>query len=98
MLRYSVADRALSKPERQRLIGSLVARRRIGTQLELMAALSRAGCRVTQATISRDIRELRFEKTHDALGRPRYAAPQRARRADPDAALTAVLEQFGRQA
>ena len=93
-----VDARPFAKAERQRLIGSLVARKRIGTQLELLAALAGAGCRVTQATISRDIRELGLEKTRDPLGRPRYAAPQRARRADPGQALAAVLSQFGRRA
>ncbi|MDX6517253.1 MAG: Arginine repressor, binding domain, partial [Gaiellaceae bacterium] len=49
-------SRTHSKPERQRLVGSLIARKRIGTQFELLAALEAAGCAVTQATISRDIR------------------------------------------
>jgi transcriptional regulator of arginine metabolism len=93
-----VEDRPLSKSERQRLIGSLIARRRIGTQAELLDELARAGCLVTQATVSRDIRELGLQKARDPLGRPRYATPQRGRRADPDEALTAVLEQFGRGA
>ena len=89
----------LGKPERHRLIAGIVARRRIGTQLELAAALEAAGCSVTQATISRDIRELGLEKTHDALGRPRYELPAegRRRRQDPAAALAAVLAQFGRR-
>ena len=90
--------RSLSKAERQRLIGSLVTRKRIGTQLELMDALASAGCRVTQATLSRDIRELGLEKSRDSLGRPRYAPPQRSRRDDPAQALAAVLSQFGRRA
>jgi transcriptional regulator of arginine metabolism len=94
----TVDERVITKPERQRLIGSVIARRRVGTQLELLHALARAGCTVTQATISRDIRELGLEKTRDPLGRPRYALPQRGRRADPEQALTAVLEQFGRRA
>ena len=93
-----VQERVLSKPERQRLVGSLIARRRVGTQMELLEQLARAGCRVTQATVSRDIRELGLEKTHDPLGRPRYTAPQPRRRPDPDSALTAVLTQFGRDA
>jgi transcriptional regulator of arginine metabolism len=93
-----VEDRQLSKADRQKLVGSVIARRRVGTQMELLDALSRAGCRVTQATISRDIRELGLQKTHDPLGRPRYALPQGGRRTDPDQALTAVLEQFGRRA
>lgn len=88
----------MSKRERQRLIASVIARRRVGTQLELLDALSAAGCRVTQATISRDIRELGLEKARDPLGRPRYMLPQRGRRADPREALVAVLGQFGRRA
>ena len=32
---------------------------------------------MTQATISRDIRELGLDKTHDVLGRPRYVARSR---------------------
>jgi transcriptional regulator of arginine metabolism len=88
----------LGKRERLRLIGSLVARKRIGTQLELRDALASAGCRVTQATISRDIRELGLEKGKDSLGRPRYVAPHRARRVDPRQALAGVLGQFARQA
>jgi transcriptional regulator of arginine metabolism len=87
------------KAERHRLIAGIVARKRVGTQLELAAALAAAGCKVTQATISRDIRELSLEKTHDALGRPRYELPAaggRASRQDPRDALAAVLGQFGR--
>jgi transcriptional regulator of arginine metabolism len=90
--------RSLPKPERQRLISSVVSRKRIGSQQELADALARAGCEVTQATISRDIRELRLEKTTDSLGRPRYVLPGRKRRTDPRQALAAVLGQFGLQA
>ena len=91
-------SRPLSKTERQRLIASVIARRRVGTQLELLDALGSAGCRVTQATISRDIRELGLEKARDPLGRPRYTLPQRGRRTDPREALVGVLGQFGRSA
>jgi transcriptional regulator of arginine metabolism len=87
-----------SKGRRQRLILSVVSRRRIGTQHELLEALAKAGCHVTQATISRDIRELGLMKTHDVLDRPRYAAPERGRRPDPRDALVAVLSQFGHRA
>ena len=93
-------DRApsLGKVERQRLIGSIVTRRRVGTQFELLGALEGAGCVVTQATISRDIRELGLQKTHDALGRPRYALPEGGRRSDPRELLASILTQFGRGA
>jgi transcriptional regulator of arginine metabolism len=88
----------LSKAERQKLIGSLVGRMRLGTQLELVEALAAAGCRVAQATVSRDIRELGLEKVRDPLGRPRYAMPGRERRIDPRETLDALLAQFGRRA
>src|SRR5207237_6423173 len=86
------------KPERQRLIASIVTRRRVGTQFELLAALEAAGCRVTQATVSRDIRALGLEKTHDALGRPRYALPEGGRRTDQRDVLATILARFGRWA
>jgi transcriptional regulator of arginine metabolism len=89
--------RPLAKAERQRLIASVVSRRRIGSQLELAEALAKAGCPVTQATVSRDIRELRLEKTSDALGRPRYVLPGKAR-GDPRESLNGVLRQFGLRA
>ena len=88
--------RSLEKQERQKLITSIVTRRRVGTQHELLDALSRAGCQVTQATVSRDIRELGLDKAHDVLGRPRYVAPHATRGADPQDALAGVLSQFGR--
>jgi transcriptional regulator of arginine metabolism len=90
--------RALGKPERHRLIESVVSRKRVGTQFELLDALAQAGCSVTQATVSRDIRQLGLEKARDPLGRPRYVLPHSGRRADPEEALRSVLGQFGRRA
>src|SRR5438876_10898347 len=83
----------LGKAERQRLIGSIVTRRRVGTQFELLDALGAAGCVVTQATVSRDIRELGLEKSHDALGRPRYALPDGGRRPHPTASRASIPAQ-----
>ena len=83
----------LAKPERHRLIESVVSRKRVGTQFELLDALSESGCAVTQATIPRDIRELGLEKTHDQFGRPRYVLPHAARRSDPADALHSVAAQ-----
>jgi transcriptional regulator of arginine metabolism len=91
-------EAATEKARRQRLILSVVSRRRVGTQHELLEALATAGCHVTQATVSRDIRELGLVKTHDVLDRPRYAAPDRGRRPDPREALAGVLSQFGHRA
>lgn len=91
-------ERQLSKPERQKLVASLVTRMRLGTQQELLDALESAGCEVTQATVSRDIRELALEKMRDPLGQLRYVLPNRERRIDPRETLMALLAQFGRGA
>jgi transcriptional regulator of arginine metabolism len=88
-----------TKADRQRLESSLVARQRIGTQIALLDALARTGCRVSQATVSRDVHELGLEKAEDALGRPRYVLPSSpGRRATPAEALARVLGEFGRVA
>jgi transcriptional regulator of arginine metabolism len=89
-------DGRLPKAERQRLIVSVITRRRVGSQHELLGALARAGCNVTQATVSRDLRELGVEKTRDDVGRPRYVLPE-VRRGDPREALRRVLGEFGRR-
>jgi transcriptional regulator of arginine metabolism len=88
----------MGKAERQRLVLSLIGRMRLGTQQELLDALAANGCRVTQATVSRDIGELRLRKTRDPLGQERYVAPGGERRHDPRATLRALLAQFGREA
>jgi len=98
MLRRVQTGRPLSKTDRQKLVTSLVGRMRLGTQQELLEALERAGCSVTQATVSRDIRELGLEKAADPLGRLRYALPSRERRVDARETLVSLLAQFGRRA
>jgi transcriptional regulator of arginine metabolism len=87
-----------AKQERHRLIVGAVTRGGIGSQHDLLEALAAAGCVVTQATVSRDIRELGLEKERDPLGRPRYAVPDGGRRSDPREALASLLTQFGRGA
>ena len=51
------------KSERQNKIIELITQNSIGTQEELAEALKQAGFSVTQATVSRDIRELNLTKT-----------------------------------
>jgi transcriptional regulator of arginine metabolism len=87
-----------SKSSRQQLIVGIVSRRRVGTQFELLDALAASGCRVTQATVSRDIRELGLEKEPDALGGFRYVAPGRRTRLDPRETLRSLLARFGTSA
>ena len=91
-------SRSLAKPERQRLIASLVSRKTIGTQHELLDALADAGCRVTQATVSRDIRDLRLEKGRDSLGRPRYVSKTARGSEDARKTLAGVLARFAHRA
>ena len=62
------------KAERQRAILELVRNRVVRTQEELVDALHRKRLDVTQATVSRDIRELGLVRVHDGEG-PRYMAP-----------------------
>lgn len=60
------------KNKRQTKIIELVTTFDIGTQEELAERLTRAGFAVTQATVSRDIRELKLSKVNTGDGRQRY--------------------------
>jgi transcriptional regulator of arginine metabolism len=60
---------------RQRAIRQLVVSRRIGSQHELVEALTEQGFDVTQATVSRDITELGLLKAPRADGHV-YVAPE----------------------
>ena len=56
-----------------------IVQRPIDTQEELLSLLRQDGYRVTQATVSRDMKELRIVKSMDEAGRTRYTLPQTAR-------------------
>ncbi len=60
------------KSQRQAKILEIISNRNIETQEQLLAALQDAGFRGTQATISRDIKELRIVKELTSLGTYRY--------------------------
>lgn len=64
------------KKDRQTLILDLVSSEEIATQDELIEQLRVRGLAVTQATISRDIRELKLTKIPTGVGSYRYVAPQ----------------------
>lgn len=61
------------KLKRHEKIIELVNKYEIETQEELASLLNQAGFRVTQATISRDIRELRLSKVNSNDGKQKYA-------------------------
>lgn len=66
------------KNNRQEKIIELIRRRIIFTQEDLQKALLEEGFRVTQSTVSRDIKELRLVKGHDSAGNYRYVLPESA--------------------
>lgn len=63
------------KSNRQNIILAIIAREEIETQNHLMEALARQGIKTTQATLSRDIKELHLIKTLSPSGKYRYSAP-----------------------
>lgn len=65
------------KAERQAKILDLIVKKEIGTQEELTMELERAGFVATQATISRDIREMKLTKVAMSDGKLRYVAYRR---------------------
>ncbi|MCL6548076.1 MAG: arginine repressor [Alicyclobacillus sp.] len=63
------------KEKRQLRIKELVSQYEIETQEELIRRLEAEGFAVTQATISRDIKELQLIKVVGSTGRYKYAIP-----------------------
>lgn len=60
------------KTQRQAKIMEIISTRNVETQEQLLAALQQEGFRGTQATISRDIKDLRIVKELTSLGTYRY--------------------------
>ena len=60
------------KSQRQAKILEIIANKNVETQEQLLAELQAEGFRGTQATISRDIKELRIVKELTSLGNYRY--------------------------
>ena len=65
------------KANRQTKILELIAEKHIETQEQLLKELHDSGYKSTQATVSRDIKELRIIKTLDGLGGYRYSVPHK---------------------
>ena len=64
------------KVDRHSKIVELIGKNQIETQEELASYLKEAGYHVTQATVSRDIRELKLTKVQRENGRQCYAVMQ----------------------
>lgn len=62
------------KSQRQAKILEIISQKNVETQEQLLEELQKAGFRGTQATVSRDIKELRIVKELTSFGTYRYAA------------------------
>ena len=62
------------KSKRHAKILELIQKNDIETQEDLLVYLEKEGCQVTQATVSRDIRELKLTKVATGNGKQKYAA------------------------
>ena len=65
---------------RQNKIAELVSQNEICTQEKLAELLKASGFDVTQATVSRDIRELQLVKTPSSAGQYKYSMPEQPAR------------------
>lgn len=68
----------MPKTERHAAIRELIRKHRVGSQEDLRELLATIGFDVAQATLSRDVRELRLLKVPDAEGGHHYTPPPEA--------------------
>lgn len=82
----------LTKKQRHSCITKLISESAVETQGQLTEALIRYGFDVTQATVSRDIKELRLIKVADSFGRYCYAFPENEANSDVLNRYSALLK------
>jgi len=80
------------KNERHARILKIIDEKVIGTQEELLLELIRYGIDVTQATVSRDIKELRLTKALTTSGTYKYTSVERAEAAIHDRLIRVFAE------
>lgn len=66
------------KSNRHERIKEIIKKNQVETQEELILSLRESGFNVTQATVSRDIRDLKLTKTANSEGKYVYTAPRSA--------------------
>ena len=81
------------KTSRQNKILEIISSQDIETQHQLMEALREHGVKSTQATVSRDIKELRLIKELSPTGRYRYVAVGRDDMGDYDQRLRKIFRE-----
>ncbi len=84
----------LSKMRRHIKIREIIAENDIETQDDLVDQLKGLGFNVTQATVSRDIKELHLVKVPSATGRYKYSTPTTQRFNSIDKLKRSIMEAF----
>lgn len=82
------------KAKRQAYLLQIVRERDIETQEEIMVFMHKAGYQVTQATVSRDIKELRLAKIPNGQGGYKYSIPQGTTKGDLNRRARRVFEDY----
>ena len=81
------------KPGRQNAILEIIAEKDIETQNQLMQELAARGLKSTQATLSRDIKDMRLVKELGPSGNYRYVVAAKAETTDLDMRLKKILRE-----
>ena len=81
------------KAQRHIKIREIISSKEIETQDDLVTELKKAGYNVTQATVSRDIKELHLIKVPTASGVYKYSLPTGEKRFDPLRKLKRTLQE-----
>ena len=81
------------KPGRQSVILEIISERDIETQHQLMRALAERGVKSTQATLSRDIKDMRLVKELGPKGNYRYVQASRPEQDNSSQKLKTILKE-----
>ncbi len=93
-IREASSREAVSKEQRQKRIQDIIARENVATQSELVEWLHKEGVEVTQATVSRDINDLRLVRLPIGRGRHRYSLAQVRSNEKLHSELAQIFENF----
>lgn len=80
------------KAQRHIKIREIISNKEIETQDELVEELKKAGYNITQATVSRDIKELHLIKVPTDTGTYKYSLPTEEKRFNPEKKLKRTLQ------
>lgn len=81
------------KPGRQSLILEIISEQTIETQQQLLEALTERGVKSTQATLSRDIKDMRLVKELGDDGKYRYVSAAKTEMEDFDRRLKKIFKE-----